>query len=348
MNRSVLSSWSISSAVSQTVSGARVSLLPLVLSVGVIILVGAGLVGCDDVPIGPEAKEAPSGPLPGEPTVCDIAARLTELHCTGCHGGSTAPLLTADGLRAAIGSESARYPGKTLIVAGDASASLLFAKVNGPANDEGARMPLGGAALDPELVAMLGAWIDAGAPATCEAAGEDENGGGTGAGGIAPGAPLDVGSPPRGFAATLPDFVGGSRCSTGQWWQHEGDEEEGPTMNPGRACIACHSASDDEDAPRFAFAGTVMGGLHDDDLCRGVPGTTVQILDENDVAVATATTNAAGNFFLSGPTVRPFRVRLAYQGRTREMYGHQDAVGDCMACHTAAGRNGAPGRVVAP
>jgi hypothetical protein len=319
--------------------------LPCILAaIGVVTLGGA----CDDVPIGPEAAEVPDGPVPTNPTLCDVAARLTAPHCTGCHGGSTAPLLTADGLRAAIDAPSTRYPGKTLIVPGDAQASLLFAKLNGPAADEGARMPLGGS-VDAELIAMVGAWIDAGAPTECDASSVDD-GGETGGevGTITPGAPIEVGDPPPGFASTAPSFADGTRCSTGQWWQHRGDDEAGSRMNPGRACISCHQDSGEDDAPLFAFAGTVMGDLRDDNLCRGVEGVTVQILDSDDVAVAQTTTNAAGNFFLRNPEVRPFRVRLLYQGRTREMLGHQDAVGDCMACHTAEGQSGAPGRVVAP
>lgn len=312
--------------------------------VAALAVLGSSL-ACDDVPIGPAAAEAPDGPIPDQPTVCDIAARLTGPHCVACHGGSTAPLLTVDGLREAIGAPSTRYPGKTLIVPGDAQGSLLFSKVNGPADDEGAQMPLGGT-VDAALIAMVGAWIDAGAPSECDAASTDP--GTDPVSTIEPGAPIEVGDPPRGFASTPPSFTDATRCSTGQWWQHRGDDEDGPTMNPGRACIACHQNSGDDDAPSFAFAGTVMGGVHDDDLCRGVEGVTVEILDRDDVSVAQAMTNAAGNFFLRDPEVRPFRVRLQYQGRTREMFGHQDAVGDCMACHTAEGQSGAPGRIVAP
>lgn len=317
------------------------------------------IAGCDDVPFGPPAGEAqgPDTPIPESPTACDIAAHLTEVHCTGCHGGSTEPLLTLDGLKATVGAASIRYAG-TLVVAGDAEGSLLFRKVHGPAANEGAQMPIG-QVLDVELQEALRRWIDDGAVTDCTAIDPVEGGGG----GIAPGGDIDVGAPPSDFATQPPPFAAGQSCSTNQWWQHAGDEEESFSMHPGRACIDCHSSSGDDDAPRFAFAGTVMGDLRDEDDCRGVPGVTVDILDASDAVVGSAVTNVAGNFGLCGPDgpgdnddiscasvplTSPWRVRLSYDGRTREMLGHQDAVGDCMSCHTATGRNGAPGRVVAP
>jgi hypothetical protein len=316
------------------------------------------LLGCDDVPFGPAAAPAgPNTPIPTSPTACDIAAHVTEVHCTGCHGGSTEPLLTLEGLKATVGAASIRYTG-TLVVAGDAEGSLLFRKLHGPAENEGAQMPIG-QVLDVELQEAVRRWIDDGAVTDCEPV---EGGGGGGGGGIAPGGPIDVGAPPRDFATEPPSFAAGTSCSTNQWWQHAGDEEESFSMHPGRACIDCHTNSGDSDAPRFAFAGTVMGDLRDEDDCRGVPGVTVDLLDASDRVVGSALTNAAGNFGLCGPDgpgdnaiacasvplTSPWRVRLSYEGRTREMLGHQDAVGDCMGCHTAAGRNGAPGRVVAP
>ncbi len=65
------------------------------------------------------------------------------------------------------------------------------------------------------------------------------------------------------------------------------------------------------------------------------------------------TTNNAGNFIIensalcSQASCLPYRVRLTLDGRTREMLTPQTD-GDCMSCHTAVGRDGAPGRIVAP
>lgn len=311
------------------------------------------LLGCDDVPFRPAGNVgpgAPTGELPSDPNVCDVSAYVFDLSCVGCHGaGGQSPDLRADAVLASlVDVESATYPGRALVVAGDAEASLLFRKVHGPAADEGARMPFGDT-LDVELVDLVRTWIDGGAKTDCTpgSAGSGGSGGGGGNGGIAPGGDIDVGPPPTGYASTPPFFAEGANCSTGQWWQHAGDEEEAFTMHPGHACITCHSASDDEDAPSFAFAGTVMNDLRDEDDCRGVPGVRVELLDINDVVFASATTNAAGNFGLTSPRFQEFRVRLTLDGRAREMATHQDT-GDCMSCHTASGRNGAPGRIVAP
>jgi hypothetical protein len=408
---------------------------------------------CDDERFGPDVQVGPVGDIPNDPTVCDIAALVTEINCVACHGGSTQPRLDEAGLRAAIGAPSVNYSGATIIVAGDAQASLLYRKIAGPSTDEGAQMPLGGH-LDASLVELVASWIDAGAATECVSSGEGEgegegeqidpddlpleptscdvaafvtsrcvacHGGNTAPlltaeglaaivnapsirydgdivvpgdpaasllfrkitgpavdegqqmppgqtlpqplvelvrrwieGGastacdpdqvpdpppLAPGGPIDVGGPPSGYTTTRPGFTDDGPCSTGQWWRFAGDEEDGATMNPGHACISCHHTSGEEDAPIFAFAGTVMGG---------VPGTEVEILDGDDRVVASTTTNAAGNFYLNNPQIPSFRVRLTYQGRVREMGTHQTAVGDCMSCHTAVGRNGAPGRVVAP
>lgn len=323
-----------------------------------LVLPTLALVACDDVPFGPAPGAGPAPPpgeIPAEPTACDIAAFVTDVHCVGCHGGGTEPLLTVDGLKATVGAPSVRYDG-VLVVAGDPDASLLYRKIHGPGAGEGAQMPIG-EVLDAALQDAVARWIAGGAVTDCEPGepGEPIDPG------IEPGGPVVVGAAPVGFADSAPSFAAGASCSTGQWWQHAGDEEQSFLMHPGRACIDCHAADGDPDAPRFLFAGTVMGDLRDEDDCRGVPGVTVEILDQDDVVTASATTNAAGNFGLCGagggtedftcalaPPTSPFRVRLSWEGRTREMLTHQDAVGDCMACHTAQGDNGAPGRVVAP
>jgi mono/diheme cytochrome c family protein len=292
--------------------------------------------------------------IPANPTACDVAAYITEARCTQCHNaGGTPPLLTLAGLEAAIGAPSPGYAGQTLIVAGDAAASLLFRKVDGPGASEGSRMPLGGAALSAAQIDALAAWIDGGAETSCTPIIVDPPVG------IEPGGPINVGAPPSGFASSPPAFAAGENCSTGQWWQSAGDENESFSMHPGRACISCHTDNGDPDAPSFSYAGTVMGDLRDEDDCRGVPGVTVAILDGSDRVIGTAVTNAAGNFGLCSEQpedvscqllqqASSWRIRLSYDGRTRDMAGHQSTIGDCASCHTAAGRNGAPGRVVAP
>jgi hypothetical protein len=61
-----------------------------------------------------------------------------------------------------------------------------------------------------------------------------------------------------------------------------------------------------------------------------------------------ATANQSGNFSLeSDHFVYPFTARITFEGRERRMTGAQKD-GDCNGCHTTAGSNGAPGRVLLP
>ena len=119
-------------------------------------------------------------------------------------------------------------------------------------------------------------------------------------------------------------------------------------MYPGGACIQCHTQSGD--GPIFTYAGTVQASLHDEDTCRGVGDVLVEILDDaSGSTVASQTTDSqSGNFGLAiaNPPSK-YRVRLTLDGRTREMVTAQ-TVGDCESCHTVAGDQSAPGRIVAP
>ena len=89
-------------------------------------------------------------------------------------------------------------------------------------------------------------------------------------------------------------------------------------------------------------------GLDDGDERRGV---RVDILNVNDVFIGTDTSDESGNVAIrrsAVPFTRPYRVRMSYSGRTREMElltEHED--GDCLSCHTAEGKDDAPGRIVA-
>jgi hypothetical protein len=63
------------------------------------------------------------------------------------------------------------------------------------------------------------------------------------------------------------------------------------------------------------------------------------------------TSNSSGNFTLSTAAatqlVFPVTVKVMINGKTREMIGAAPD-GDCNRCHTEAGANGAPGRILAP
>jgi hypothetical protein len=166
------------------------------------------------------------------------------------------------------------------------------------------------------------------------------------AGGTPPGevggAGGDAGSPP----VLVPD----DGCSSKRY--RFPTESEGEEMNPGFACIACHSAingSGDGEAPLPAFAGTLYPTLREPYSCMGVAaqGAEVVIVDNNGVELR-AIANGSGNFLVLDTVVAPpYSVKVSFEGRERAARTpHRDV--DCNGCHTPGGDLGAPGRVILP
>jgi hypothetical protein len=124
-----------------------------------------------------------------------------------------------------------------------------------------------------------------------------------------------------------------------------GGDRESPFMHPGLDCIACHSKGE---GPRFQVAGTVYTDIDEKDDYLGVEGVVVRLTDKKGTVVS-FTTNKAGNFFSGrGPALAmPLTVKLL-RGAAVGGMSSPAPLGDCAACHTAAGANGAPGRIMAP
>jgi len=114
-------------------------------------------------------------------------------------------------------------------------------------------------------------------------------------------------------------------------------------MHPGRACIACHQQGE---GPSFRVAGTVFAAAHEADDCYGAAGAEVVLRDATGKTV-TLPVNSAGNFSYSGLLTFPLEAEVTKGGAVRAM-GAPVAEGDCNGCHTAAGDNGAPGRILLP
>ncbi|HVJ19379.1 MAG TPA: hypothetical protein VM686_28360, partial [Polyangiaceae bacterium] len=137
-------------------------------------------------------------------------------------------------------------------------------------------------------------------------------------------------------------------CTSDRHWA--GGDEESPAMYPGRACISCHEREDE--GPRLAIAGTLYPTPHEPDDCNGASQTSA---DGVRVVVTDAggnehrlTPNAAGNFFIEAERFAfPYTAKVEYDGRERVMLGPQSD-GDCNGCHTEAGKNDAPGRILLP
>lgn len=102
--------------------------------------------------------------------------------------------------------------------------------------------------------------------------------------------------------------------------------------------------------PNLRIAGTVYPALNEVDGCNGKgppPQLTVEVTG-SDGRVFRLPVNGAGNFELGNMRPRaPFRARVTDGTKSRAMVGTVTS-GDCNSCHTKDGRNGAPGRILAP
>lgn len=129
-----------------------------------------------------------------------------------------------------------------------------------------------------------------------------------------------------------------SVCASGKVWQGTGAS---PQMRPGHACVACHTV---ERGPTFTAAGTVYGAANEVNDCGGESmGLTLELTGA-DGKVLVLTPNAAGNFYYQGALALPYRARVLRGNEARPMAAAQSN-GDCNACHTATGLEGAPGRI---
>lgn len=249
---------------------------------------------------------------------CEVAQFITT-RCTNCHrspptAGATMALLTREDFVAASYVDATRSYAERSVVRLHQSGNPMP-----PASN-----PQATAA---ELAAFE-AWVDAGSPAgSC--------------------ASIDAGPAP-------------TTCASGSSWTMANTAAE--EMNPGLACRACHLGQNfngqnpgllSQPERAYFFIGTVFPGLHEKNLCNAPPpaGGKVEILDKNGVLRLTLpVTNPAGNFFSAStttPIALPYTARVTLGGRTRAMATPQ-LNGDCNACHTEQGEQGAPGRVYWP
>ena len=132
-------------------------------------------------------------------------------------------------------------------------------------------------------------------------------------------------------------------CTSGTFWTESAGN--GELMRPGADCVTCHSTS----SLPFAAAGTVMGGLHDQDNCTGIDRVAVSIKGSGaNPVIVVKVSNPSGNFYWESNELRqitpPFTARISANGTVREMTSPQSNF-NFTACHTAAGKFGAPGRI---
>jgi len=140
-------------------------------------------------------------------------------------------------------------------------------------------------------------------------------------------------------------------CSSNVFWK---DLDKGSEfMRPGGKCNDCHSLN--IKAPALAVAGTVYPTAHEPDECngvvgvldaKGIPETSVIITDRTGRTLPAIPVNSVGNFQRTEAVIAPFNVKVVSKGKENKMV-MQAPHGDCNACHTQSGAEGAPGRIVA-
>lgn len=131
-------------------------------------------------------------------------------------------------------------------------------------------------------------------------------------------------------------------CTSNTTWK--GGNDGSSRMKPGGACITCHSM---QGGPSYDVAGTVYPTAHEPNDCNGVNGAMSVVVTDKNGVVTTLAVNTAGNFSSRGNIAAPFTVKVVSGGKERAMIGSVTA-GDCNTCHTVAGLNGAPGRIMSP
>ncbi|MEP7050345.1 MAG: hypothetical protein ABJB12_08340 [Pseudomonadota bacterium] len=248
--------------------------------------------------------------------------------CSTCHGASPLAGLPSLMTYANLTAPSKTDPTKTNAVL--ALARMQSATLPMP--------PAPGARVSATDVSGLQAFISAGYPKpSCPTGGGGSGGGGAsgGSGGAGGSGGMMLDDPLNAMPT----------CTSKTSWT--GGNQGSASMNPGLACISCHSMGGE--APRFSIAGTVYATGHEPDRCNskvGTAGATIVIIGA-DGKQLTLTPNGVGNFSATTSVKTPFQAKVTYQGRERLMLTAQSN-GDCNSCHTQNGAMMAPGRITIP
>ena len=252
---------------------------------------------------------------------CDVDAVL-EAKCRACHGSTpSAPmaLVTYEDLAAPSKSD----PSKT-------NAAKAIERMKAEA---GPMPPFGDRVAAPEIGAFE-TWVAAGLPRGTCGAPSPEEGGSTPSGTSSSGTPAPV--------ATL-------KCSSGTKW--DPDNDEGPNMNPGRACITCHQAEKGTNIVKIG--GTLYPTLLEENLCYGVDGAPAAaevVVTDSAGKTFPMAVGPTGNFSYRGTqTVAfPITAKVLRGGKVVNAMSTPQMTGDCNSCHAEKPVNGAPGRILMP
>jgi len=118
----------------------------------------------------------------------------------------------------------------------------------------------------------------------------------------------------------------------------------GPLHRPGQPCLLCHDGAFG-DPSALSMAGTVFAG----GLTLAPAAGAIVTLKNADGSVVTATTNAAGNFYLRPDAYTPqypvYVTSITQGGASVTMHSHIGGNGSCAGCHTDPPGPASPGHV---
>jgi len=117
---------------------------------------------------------------------------------------------------------------------------------------------------------------------------------------------------------------------------------QGPLHRPGQPCLVCHDGS--AASPAMSVGGTIYAVLGNQ---APLAGASV-VLTAEDGSMFTATTNAAGNFYVEQTRwqpVYPLRVSVGFGGLTAVMTTIIGRDGSCATCHVDPPSRISAGRV---
>ncbi len=118
---------------------------------------------------------------------------------------------------------------------------------------------------------------------------------------------------------------------------------QGPLHRPGQPCLLCHDGTIGN-PPAFSLAGTVFQRVGS---TTPAVGAVVNIVSSNNTTHS-ATTNAAGNFYITPQEYTPqypLAISVTASGSTIEMKTLVNTAGSCATCHKDPAGPSAAGHV---
>jgi hypothetical protein len=262
---------------------------------------------------GSGSGSASTGSAGMEGLPCDVAALLAS-KCVSCH--SNPPL-------ANVPAPLVSYADLTAPSKGDPSISAAKMALSRMKSATSPMPPAPASPASAAEIAAFEAWVNAGTPmGTC--------------------GDVDAGTNP---------FDAPAQCTS----MTTSFVDEGTSMKPGEACIACH-VKNTGPSKQLTIGGTAYATPHEPNDCNAQVETgpaintaVVEITDKNG-AVISLKVNSVGNFSRKtsvGAVAMPYTAKIKYNGVERVMVAPQ-TTGDCNSCHTQAGTQNAPGRILLP